>query len=343
MLWFTLGVRGAGKSSFLETIGAYHARKGHAVLDLYGSRDGEGLCWLRSPFIENKKVLLVHSESASVKSSWDSKAASKVTLKDLSSYDFIISAGPLYQTPSDEYMNLGSLTDLLGKRATTGWNRLIYGIVRECSSLYYSRLKRTENQILAKAEMIFTVRESRHSGLSLGLDTLRFTGVDVEMRELADFVIIKRVGMFGLPKDLKWMYSIFEPFAFRRMPPQNFYILSKEGAIGAGIFKELPWHKREREPLLKELDIKVEFSELEHQAEYRGNFNTVSDSEHAEIIAMYFNENLSMGKIGNKLGRSAAVPHSHIHKHNNQVLSSGFCPECRRVKGSLEKTVVERT
>ena len=55
LLWFTLGVRGAGKSTFLETIGCYHARKGHAVLDLYGSRDGEGLCWLRSPYVENKK------------------------------------------------------------------------------------------------------------------------------------------------------------------------------------------------------------------------------------------------------------------------------------------------
>ena len=75
--------------------------------------------------------------------------------------------------------------------------------------------------------------------------------------------------MFGLPKDLKWMYSIFQPFAFRRMPAQNFYILSKEGAIGAGIFKDISWHKREWEPILKELDIKVEFGGLEHQGEYR--------------------------------------------------------------------------
>jgi hypothetical protein len=341
-VWFVLGVRGCGKSSFLETIGAYHAKKNHVLMDLYGSRDGEGLSWLRSPFVEDKKVLLTTSEAASVDCSWETKSASKVTLRDLEFYDFIISSGPLYTSPADEYTNLGLLTDLIGKRAQTGWKRLIYCIVRECSSLYYSRLKRTENQILAKAEMIFTIRESRHSGLSLGLDTLRFTGVDIELRELADFVIIKRVGMFGLPKDLKWMYSIFQPFAFRRMPAKNFYILSKEGSVGAGVFKSFSWHKKEREPLLKQLGIKVEFGELEHEGEYRGIYQTVSDSEHSQIIEMYVEEGLSMGKIAKKLGRSSKVPHSHIHSHNSKVLSSGFCPECRRVKSNLDNVMAKR-
>ena len=65
-VWFVLGVRGCGKSSFLETIGAYHIKKGNAVLDVYGSRDVEALSWLRSPYVEGKKVLLAHSEAASV-------------------------------------------------------------------------------------------------------------------------------------------------------------------------------------------------------------------------------------------------------------------------------------
>ena len=341
-VWFTLGVRGCGKSTFLESVGVQHLKRGNIICDMYGSRDGEGLAWLRSPLAEDKRILLVCSENASVKCSYDVKATNKLTLHDLESHDIIISAAPLYMNPGDEYINLALLTDLLGRRAVTGYKKLIYGIVRECSSLYYSRLKRTENQILAKAEMIFTVRESRHSGLSLGLDTLRFTGVDVEIRCLADFVILKTLGMFGLPRDLKWLYSVFQPFAFRRMPKQNFYILSKEGAIGLGLFHSIPWHKQEKENLLKELGIKIEFGEAEEKGDFRGEYRTCGDSEHAEMIRLHIEEGLSFNKIAEKINRSSRTPFSHIHLHNKNVEVAGFCPSCRRVKSQLDKTLARR-
>jgi hypothetical protein len=42
------------------------------------------------------------------------------------------------------------------------------------------------------------------------------------------------------------------------MPCQFFIILSKGGAVGIGEFKEIPWHKQERENILKAVDVKVE-------------------------------------------------------------------------------------
>ena len=44
--FFTLGVRGSGKSSLLEHIGELYLNEGHGILDLFGSRDGENMAWL---------------------------------------------------------------------------------------------------------------------------------------------------------------------------------------------------------------------------------------------------------------------------------------------------------
>jgi len=55
--FFILGIRGSGKSSLLEHIGTKYLEKGCCILDLFGSRDGEGLAWLRSPYAQDKRIL----------------------------------------------------------------------------------------------------------------------------------------------------------------------------------------------------------------------------------------------------------------------------------------------
>jgi energy-coupling factor transporter ATP-binding protein EcfA2 len=147
--WFILGTRGSGKSSFLETLGCYYLQEGHTVLDLFGSRDGEGLAWLRSPYMKGKKALLLCGESVDVQAPCDVKKASALGLSDFSSYDIIISASPLYLNPDDEFVNAAAITDKVYKRLS--WSRLIYCIVREAANFYYSRLKVSDNQVLAKS------------------------------------------------------------------------------------------------------------------------------------------------------------------------------------------------
>ena len=119
----------------------------------------------------------------------------------------MFSASPLYLDFNDEIRQAARLLDLLYKRIT--WKRLIYMVVREAANLYYSRLRVSENQLVAKSQTTYLVREARHCGLALGLDTQRFYGVDIEIRHLADFLIMKAQGMFGLPQDLDWLYSFF--------------------------------------------------------------------------------------------------------------------------------------
>ena len=338
--FFCIGVRGGAKSSFLEAIGQYYLEKGHSLLDLFGSRDGEGLGWLRSPYATYKKILLVHGESVSVTAPCDTKATTKVSLSDFEKYDIVISASPLYLGPDDEFINAGLLTDKIYKRLS--YKRLVYCLCREAANLFYSRLKISESQVVSKAMMTYLVKEARHMSMALGLDSTRFYSIDIDIRNLSDFIILKSQGMTGLTSDLTWLYSIFEPSMIRNMPPQFFIILSKEGSVGLGEFKEIPWHKQERENILKAVGVRVEYGEPVEKGEYRGAFKTVGDLEHADIVKMYMDEGLSLNKIAEKIGRSSRTPFKHIHQHNSKVEGAGFCPACRRVKSNLDKTLARR-
>ena len=340
-VFMILGVRGAGKSSLLETIGTFYLQRGHKVLDLFGSRDGENLAWLRSPFAEDKKILLIKGDNTDVDCSWEVKSASNVTLWDIENHDITISSSPLYSHPRIEFEAVGRITDLVYNRLS--WKKIIYMIVREAANLYYSRLRVSENQLVAKSQTTYLVREARHCGLALGLDTQRFYGVDIEIRHLADFLIMKAQGMFGLPQDLDWLYSFFEPMRIRDCPPENFFILTKEGSIGVGCFPYPEWHKKEKENILKSVGLKVEYGEPLQYALDKGTFRTVGDLEHIQIIEKYV-EGLSQRKLAEVFHYSSRTIYEQIKKHNEAIERSGFCPRCRRAgKHELAKQIIRKS
>ena len=338
-VWFGLGVRGSGKSSFLEHVGEEYLSRGATIFDLFSARDGENLAWLRSRYAKDKKILLVHGENVSLSSSFDSKNAGSLTLNDVRQYDIIISSSPLYSSPDQEFLNAAKITDLLYKRLH--WKRIVFLIMREASNFYYSRLKITESQTVAKANMVYLIRESRHCGLSLALDSVRFFSIDIDIRTLADFLILKAQGMQGLSRDLKWLYSYVDPHLVRRMKPNQFILLTKKGGISYGVFPEVPWHKKEREDILKVLGIEREFTETIQEGLFKGKYQTVGDQEHSEIIRLYLEEELAMNKIATKTSRSVRTVQVHIEQHNRAVMSKGFCARCKRVISEYFNRVAE--
>jgi hypothetical protein len=337
--WFVLGVRGEGKSSLLEHLAELHLKGGHAVLDLFGSRDGEGLAWLRSPYAQ-EKILLLHGDNADVTAPVDTKPVGKVRLSDFEDYDIVISSSPLYSSPSDEFTQVARLTDLLYKRLS--WKRLIFCITREAANLYYSRLRVAENQINAKAEMTYLIREARHMGIAMGLDTLKFTSIDLDIRSVIDYMIMKSQGVTGLPDDLSFLYGFIEPHVFRKMPPGNFVLMTRTGSIGLEAFPELPWHKQERENILRVLGITVEHGEDLKYGEEKGTFKTIGDEEHVELVKLYLNEKLSMDKIHKLKDRSPATVKNQLDKHNEAIKRVGFCSVCKRAGGQYFKDTATR-
>lgn len=327
--WFCLGVRGSGKSTFLEDLGRHYLNKDHKILDLFGSRDGEGLAWLRSPYAKDRKILLIHGDNVDVKASFKTKNISKFRLGDLDRYDIIISSSPLYSSPNDEFLHVNHIINLLYRRLS--WKRLVYIICREAANLYYSRLRVSANQLAAKAESTYLIREARHMGLALGLDTLKYTSVDIDVRSVLDFLILKAQGVLGFPDDLEWLYSFYEPSVVRNMAPQHFIIVSRGGALGLGEFPKIEWHKQERENILRSVGVKVEYGEEIEYGESKGAFTTVGDEEHARIIEAYCNKT-GMHKIAKALNRSTATVHGQISSHDEAIERNGFCARCKRMK-----------
>jgi hypothetical protein len=80
------------------------------------------------------------------------------------------------------------------------------------------------------------------------------------------------------------------------MKSQNFFIITRKGALGLGDFSFHDWHKTEKENILKAVGIKVEYGEELNEGECRGTCRTVSDKEHAEMIRSYVAEGLSYEK-----------------------------------------------
>jgi len=339
--WFSLGLRGTGKSSLLEHIAEQYLDEGNVVFDLFGSRDGESLAWLRSPYAKEKRILLLKGENVDVEASFPVKSVETTTLGDFENYDIIISSSPLYINVDQEFLYAAKLTDLLYKRLH--YKRLVYLVVREAANFYYSRLKVSDNQIFAKSQMIYLIREARHVGLALGLDSIRWYAIDIDIRNLSDYLILKAQGVQGLARDLHWLYSYFNPSTVRNMPPQHFIIISKTGALGLGEFPYPEWHKKERENILANVGIKAEYGEPVFEGECKGTFRTVGDKEHAEMIRLYLEEGLGINKIAEMLGRSSRTPLVQIQKHNMAVKKSGFCLMCQRLKGEYRGESAKKT
>lgn len=335
--WFITGVRGSGKSSFLEAVGEQYLQRGNTVLDLFGSRDGEGLAWLRSKWAEDKKILLIHGANVDVDCSHDTVSVDNLTLPHFDKYDLMISSSPLYSSPGSEFLEVNKITDMIYRRMS--WNKLIYCIVREAANLYYSRLKVDRNQNMAKAAMIYLIREARHVGMAMGIDTLRLMSIDIDVRNVTDFLVFKSQGVMGLPREYHFLYRTIEPYEMARMPPGKFFVLSREGPFGVGEFKAIPWHKQEKEHILEVLGIKVNYGEELDYGDDKGSFRTMSDTEHIEIAKDYVS-GFSQTKIAIAKGRSSATINKQVREHNGQVEKLGYCPRCKQAGGEFFELLI---
>jgi energy-coupling factor transporter ATP-binding protein EcfA2 len=338
LTFLILGTRGSGKSTLIETMAEYHLQRGQKILDLFGSRDGEGLGWLRSEWVKDRRVLLIHGNNTDIESSWNSKPIGKVSLNDIEDNDMLISASTLYSDPDTEFLGVAGLTDLMYKR--TSWRTIVFCLVREASNLYYSRLKVTRNQQLAKSQEIYLLREARHMGISMGMDTLKFTSVDLDVRSVCDFLFFKSLGLLGLPRDLEWLYGYVEPSTMRRMDKSNFVVVSKSSAAGLGSFSPLPWHKKEREDMMKILDITAEHGTPQREAKYIGHGQQdVSDSEHLAMVEASMSGS-SFGKIHREGGRSLSTVSRQLNDHDEDVRRVGACIRCTRMKAAAATKIL---
>lgn len=253
------GVIGSGKSAFLESLAEQYLIRGNNVADLYGTSAGEGLAWLRSPWVTGHQLsVLLIKGNTDVKCRWPVKHYEDVRLEDFEKNRIVISTTPLYNSRGEEYKADSELMKLFDKRI--GYPFFIYGLIREAKYLVYARIKFDEATKGTKSTGIDLITQSRHHGFCLGLDSQRSNSIDLEIRDLLSYRIYKSMGNMTTSID-DYYYSFWRPQWVARMRPGQFGIISSTGNVGRGFNEYVTWHKRERENLLRALDIQVKYTE----------------------------------------------------------------------------------
>jgi len=221
----------------------------------------------------------------------------------------------------------------------TSWTEPWAVQIREAANLLYSRVSIGDSQQQAKNYIIYVMREMRHCGYALSMDSIRWYSVDIDMRTIADYTFIKAQGIEGLPGELRFLYRWFDPFGVMRMGVDRFAVVCRKGPIGFGHSGLPSWHKQENENILNLLDIQVKYSDLPDTGEK--GLSHVGDYEHVRIVQARFETKEGMEKLAEKIGRSSRTVHKHITYHNATIQTLGECDRCARVKSLLSKQVLE--
>lgn len=350
------GMPEGGKSALVETVASkyddYSKRGVAKIIDLFASRDNEGLSWLRHQQ-HQKNALLIHGDSVKLSCEWKTKKISELKLYDIMKYDTVISSPAFYSDLREEWQSLDKVNKMLWRR--THWDEVWFLCIREGTSLLYSRLGLGENQSQAKASFVYALKEFRHCGMALGIDIIRYYGLDTEVRALADYLFVKAQGIEGLANDLSWMYGYYDLFVdFMQMPPWCFVVATKKGGLGNGRYQYPYWHKEERESMLDIFNIQIEYSDGVNYGDK--GYAPVSDFEHGSIvrIRVYCRTKsgmMGMGKIAKggtfKIGteklemkkRSPKTIQEEIHQHNADIEAKGQCRICSRIHLEEESTI----
>ena len=340
------GMPETGKSALAEVLAVKHGVHEKAkIIDIFCSRDNEGLAWCRHHKFKNN-VLFVHGDSVRVSSEWDSKKISELKLKDFKAHQTIISVPAFYATLREEWHAIDRITRLLWLR--THWRDVWMLLVREGTSLLYSRLSLGENQAQAKASFIYAIKEFRHCGCALAIDIIRYYGLDIEVRTIANYVFLKAHGIQGLPNDLRWIYRYYDLFRdIMQMKAWAFIVLTRKGGIGHGVFQYPYWHKEEHEDILSKLSIEIEVAGIVNYGDK--GYRPVSDFEHVDIIRARLSlgegyRHVSMMKLAKggvwkykgenvKLQkRSPATINQQIDSHNKDIKVQNYCQICKRLE-----------
>ena len=326
-----LGLAESGKSNLNEHFSLFHPIK----VDLFGSKDNENLLWCRkrSPV---DKILLVHGPNTSVSASWDTVRVDDIKMRQIEKYEAVITCDAFYSSDPVKYQSIQSIASKLYDRKSWRKGNIIYLIIRETMNVIYSRITQGMGEKEAKADLLYFIRELRHFGVSVGADTLKWTGVEKELRDLADFMIFKQVGEKGLPADKRYLYRYIEPKSFAHMKANEFVILKKNGAIGYCKSPLLSYHKEEGVDLVKELGIVIDHGEEILETKQ----GQVGDREHEHIIRTYL-ENESMEQTSKLCHRGLSTVSRHVAYHNDAIDKVGRCQRCDRLGSDLSDSHIQ--
>ena len=338
-------------------------RNGKAVWS-GNSDDDEGAAWIRSGywpilFICGNKVDLKYDKERYPRLDWchigELKAKSpeqaQAALARLEKYKVVVTVPSFYFNPNEMFHALSDLIDLLKLRGKSKWTvdgkrKILCVIVREAKILLASRYWAGAVQSRQDAEMdlIDLNDKAYHTGLALAFDSLRFTSITPEVRDIADYTFIKRLGRMKIPKELNYILRYARPRYLRRMPKAEFVLYTDTDDIYSGHNAAVKWHVNRGEAPLDLLGIKPEYNvnasrpatpegaavqtTIEEANEVQSKKWKVAVAIHKRIVQLVIVEGFSVRKAADKLEHEEKDPiklsistvHAEVKSHR-----SGLC------------------
>lgn len=311
--WWFFGKRFSGKSSGSEMIAAKHIDKGATVFDLFAARDNENLAWGRSPY---QDVLYVVGDNAILKTDLPWCKVSDFSLKEAEKHQVVVTCPGFYLRNEDlQYVSLSRLVDILKWRDE--WEKLDVLVVREASRLITSRIRagKVKSRMEAQYDFIDLHNEAYHTGLTACIDSLRYKAIDIDVREVANYTVVKKTGKMGFPEELKFVLSKVHPNYLRRMPPGDLTLYTDNDNIAVGRFEEVPWHIERGENIMKSLKLVPEpdpkWKSGEVQDAHRGAEPEVNEEIHDRMVEMQ-SKGASYREIQREMGFSLETIFKHL-------------------------------
>ena len=340
-LYLTIGERGGGKSSMLEVIAVRYAK----IIDMLEANDAEALCWCKPQFKkvwraihgQDPRILILHGLTKKASCEWDTLPIDELKLSVFEQYDVIILCHVFFADDADYTNALYVITHCLWEERMY-WKEVWFVLVREAANWLYARNRSMKDSAGSKDEFDKQIREARHKGLAIGVDAIRWTDIEKRIRDIAEYLFIKKTGRPGLPQEISWMYRIFQPQSIRNMKVDRYVLVTGKENVGEGRVEYPSWHKEEQEDILGELKIQVVDVDSEGIPENQKTYDT-SDLEHSQIVEGYI-ELKSTQKVSEKVGRSSRTVYTQIADHNKDIERLGECMRCKRAKSKFNKDFV---
>ena len=253
--YWSFGKRFSGKSSLIELIGSKYLEEGATLFDIFSARDGESLAWLRSPYTD---VMLVCGDAMKLECPWPWVKMKDFRLEEAERHQLVITCPQFYANEYEQYATLSRLVDILKWRIV--WDKVDVLMVREAGRLVASRIisGKVSNRLEAEYDFIDLHNEAYHTGLCALIDSVRPIAVAPDVREIANYVFVKKMGRMKIPAELWYVMKHIDPQYLRRMPIGQFVMVTDNDNVAVGYSDKVPWHISRGENLMKNLGITVQ-------------------------------------------------------------------------------------
>ncbi len=299
---------------------------GGVALDLFSSDDNEALGWLRmigfafkTLFVCGDSVDLVFDSTRYPTVSW--MHVSDFDVKTIDAYQLIIVVPAFFSNRNEMYHTLSRIIDLFTTRARIGWKKTAMVGVRESMELLNSRWigAGLKDRTAAEQDFIRINAQAEHNGGGLAIDSLRPMSIVNHVRELADYVVIKRLGRIKVPPELEYVFKFVRWKWARRMPLKDFIVYTDSDDIFYGDCDPFDWHVKRGEAMLTNMGIGIVINEKKSTEKKEKSRSDEYMENHRKIMAEY-EQDPNESHVASKLGMNRGTVIRHVSDHK-----SGSC------------------